>query len=129
MPSTRVENINNTFFDGYYKDVWRALIPEALTKAEVDYLVKEAELGPGNRVLDLMCGYGRHTLSLARMGIHVTAVDNLPDYINEIKGIAIKENLPVDSVLQDVIEFRAADQYDLIICMGNSLSFFNREDS
>ena len=56
MPSARVENINDSFFDGYYKDIWRALIPEALTKAEVDYLVNEARLKAGSKVLDLMCG-------------------------------------------------------------------------
>jgi hypothetical protein len=42
MSSIPVENINNSFFDGYYKDIWRALIPDALTKAEVDYLVKRS---------------------------------------------------------------------------------------
>jgi len=129
MPGTRAENINNSFFDGYYKEIWRALIPEALTKAEVDYLVNEGGLKPGSKVLDLMCGYGRHTLSLARQGISVTAVDNLADYINEIKEIAGKEKLPVTALLQDVIQFQSEDQYDLIICMGNSMSFFNEGDS
>lgn len=129
MPSARTGNINDSFFEGYYKNIWRALIPEALTKAEVDYLVNEAGLKPGSKVLDLMCGYGRHTLSLARRGIDVTAVDNLADYINEIKEIAAKEDLPVTASRQDVMQFRSEDKYDLIICMGNSMSFFNEEDS
>ena len=129
MQSRRVENINDHFFDGHYKDVWRTLIPEALTKAEVDYLVNEAGLKSGDKVLDLMCGYGRHTLSLARMGVNVTAVDNLSDYISEITEIAAKENLPVTALREDIMQFRSGAQYDLIICMGNSLSFFNREDS
>ena len=129
MPSTRTENINNVFFDGYYKDVWRALIPEALTKAEVDFLVSEAGLKAGSNALDLMCGYGRHTLALARLGVNVTAIDNLADYINEIKEIAGRENLPVTPLQQDVLQFQSEDQYDLVICMGNSMSFFNEEDS
>jgi cyclopropane fatty-acyl-phospholipid synthase-like methyltransferase len=129
MLSAQAENINNSFFDGYYKDVWRALIPEALTKAEVDYLVSEAGLKVGSKVLDLMCGYGRHALSLARQGINVTAVDNLADYISEIKEIAGKENLPVTTLREDVIQFQSGDKYDLVICMGNSMSFFNEEDS
>ena len=124
-----VENINNNFFDGHYKDIWRALIPEELTKAEVDYLVKEAGLQRGDKVLDLMCGYGRHALSLARMGIDITAVDNLADYINEIKENAQREGLPVTALQQDVMEFQSDETYDLIICMGNSMSFFNKEDS
>jgi SAM-dependent methyltransferase len=100
-----------------------------LTKAEVDYLVNEARLKAGSKVLDLMCGYGRHALSLARQGINVTAVDNLPDYIDEIKEIAGKENLPITALQQDVIQFSSEDKYDLIICMGNSISFFNKEDT
>src|SRR4051812_11775249 len=114
MPSTRAENINDRFFDGYYKDIWRALIPDALTKAEVDYLVHEARLKAGSRVLDLMCGYGRHALSLERQGINVTAVDNLADYINEIKEIARKENLPVTTSQEDVMQFYSDDEFDLI---------------
>jgi len=129
MPSVVTQNINDSFFDGHYKDVWRALIPEALTKAEVAYLVNETGLKPGSKVLDLMCGYGRHALSLARLGISVTAVDNLADYINEIKEIAEKENLPVEALQEDVMQFQSKDKYDLIICMGNSMSFFNEEDS
>lgn len=129
MSIVRAENINNSFFDGHYKDVWRKLIPEALTKAETEYLVSEAKLKTADKVLDLMCGYGRHALSLARMGINVTAVDNLIDYVDEIKVIANRESLPITTLHEDVMQFQSEDEYDLVICMGNSLSFFNKEDS
>jgi len=129
MSTVLAENINNNFFDGHYKDVWRALIPGALTNAEVEYLVSEAGLTPGDKVLDLMCGYGRHALSFARMGINVTAVDNLIDYVNEIREIAQKEKLPITALHKDVMQFQTEDEYDLIICMCNSMSFFNKEES
>ena len=129
MPSVRAVNINNDFFDGYYKDIWRAIIPEALTKAEVDYLVVAAELKAGSNVLDLMCGYGRHALSLARKGINVIAVDNLTYYVDEITQIAESEHLPLTARRLDVMQFQSKDQYDLTMCMGNSVCFFNKEDS
>jgi SAM-dependent methyltransferase len=129
MKVSQSENINNTFFDGYYKDIWRSLIPEALTKAEIDFLIQEANLQPGNKVLDLMCGYGRHALALAGKGIEVTAVDNLIDYINEIATTAEKENLPVKTVQTDIMQFHTDDKYDLVICMGNSLSILNKDDT
>jgi SAM-dependent methyltransferase len=129
MKVDQSRNINSTFFDGYYKDIWRSLIPEALTKAEIDYLIQETNLQPGNKVLDLMCGYGRHALALAQKGIEVTAVDNLADYINEIKTAAEKENLRVKTVQTDIMQFRPGDKYDLVICMGNSLSILNKEDT
>ncbi len=76
-----------------------------------------------------MCGYGRHALALAKKGIQVTAVDNLADYISEIDRTARQENLPVKAVKTDVIAYKTDDMFDLAICMGNSLCFFNEHDT
>lgn len=127
--SAATENINNHFFEGHYKDIWRSIIPEALTKAEVDFIINESTLGSGNKVLDLMCGYGRHTIALARKGIHVTAVDNLADYISEIKQFAEQEDLPVSTLQEDVMQLNSSEKFDLVICLGNNLSFFDYYDS
>jgi 2-polyprenyl-3-methyl-5-hydroxy-6-metoxy-1,4-benzoquinol methylase len=130
MPQNiRLENINNSFFDGYYKEIWRHIFPEKTTFAEVDFVISDGKLLPGNSVLDIMCGYGRHSLELARRGLKVTAVDNLPDYINEIKEKAKTENLPVECICADVLEMQIDKQYDAALCMGNSLQFFNEEDT
>ena len=45
------ENVNNSFFDGYYKDIWRQFFPEKTTRAEVDFIVEQANLNPGSDVL------------------------------------------------------------------------------
>ena len=122
-------NINDTFFDGAYKEIWKTIIPDELTVKEVDFMLPYFNLQAGSKVLDLMCGYGRHALALARKGIAVTAIDNLGDYINEIQDTATKENLPVKAVKATVIDYKADDIFDLAICMGNSLQFFNAEDA
>ena len=122
------ENVNNSFFDGYYKDIWRQFFPEKTTKAEVDFIAEQANLNPGSYVLDLMCGYGRHALEFARRKINVTAIDNLPDYINEISEKSRSEELPLQCICTDVLEMQIDQEYDAVICMGNSLQFFNEED-
>jgi SAM-dependent methyltransferase len=76
-----------------------------------------------------MCGYGRHALALARKGVEVTAVDNLADYINELRTGAEKEELPVNALQYDVTTFSPIDKYDLVMCMGNSLNFFDEADT
>jgi len=124
-----MSNINDTFFDGHYKEIWRSLIPEELTVKEVDFMLPYFNLQAGSKVLDLMCGYGRHAIALARKGIAVTAVDNLGDYTNEIAEIAEKEQLPLKVVKEDVIRYKTDDDFDLAICMGNSLNFFNAADT
>ena len=122
-------NINDNFFDGHYKDIWKTIIPEQLTEKEVDFMLPYFNLKEGSRVLDLMCGYGRHALALARKGITSTAVDNLADYIDEVKSTAAKEKLAVNAVQSDVLSFSTDEKFDLVLCMGNSINFFNADDT
>lgn len=123
-----MSNINDNFFDGEYKEIWKTLIPGVLTVKEVDFMIPYFDLQPGTAVLDLMCGYGRHALALGRKGVQVTAVDNLADYIAEVKAISTKENLPVQAIQASVTEHQPSGQFDLAICMGNSLNFFDALD-
>lgn len=125
----KTEKINNSFFDGHYKDIWRQIFPEKITLAETDWIINEGNLKPGDHVLDIMCGYGRHSLELGRRGVEVTAVDNLYDYINEIKEKAGADNIPVKAICEDVLEIEIDQHYDAAICMGNSLQFFNEQES
>jgi SAM-dependent methyltransferase len=128
--SSSTANMNNFFFQGNYKHAWKKTIPPGLTEAEVDFIKEVGLLNQDARVLDLMCGYGRHSLELARRGIAVTAIDNLEDYVREIGTAAQDENLDVRSIQSDVltIELDEADVYDAAICMGNSFAFFEKSD-
>jgi SAM-dependent methyltransferase len=122
-------NINDSYFDGQYKEIWRTIIPDELTVKEVDFMLPYFNLQPGSKVLDLMCGYGRHAVALARKGMFVTAIDNLGAYTSEISETAEKEQLPLKVVTGDVINYTIDDQFDLALCMGNSLNFFDAADT
>ena len=122
-------NVNDSFFDGYYKDIWRSVIPEELTRKEIAFMVPYFALGSSTKVLDLMCGHGRHSLALARHGVPVTAVDNLSEYIDELKTIAMQEHLLVDAICSGVLDYTDTRAYDLIICMGNSFNFFPPDEA
>ncbi|HWR33545.1 MAG TPA: class I SAM-dependent methyltransferase [Chitinophagaceae bacterium] len=122
-------NINDTFFDGNYKKIWKTIIPDELTIKEIDFMLPYFGLKEGSSVLDLMCGYGRHALLLGQKGIKVTAVDNLAAYIDEINTFLQKERLPVTPVISAVLDFSTDHKFDLAICMGNSINFFNSADT
>lgn len=123
------DNVNSFFFDGHYKEVWKSFIPEELTRRELDFIMQYFNLQPGSNVLDLMCGYGRHAIGLARKGLAVTAVDNLSDYITEIQRIVNEENLVLDYTQSDILAYTPSEKYDLAICMGNSINFFDEKDA
>jgi cyclopropane fatty-acyl-phospholipid synthase-like methyltransferase len=122
------QNVNNTFFQGQYKELWRLYIPEELTRRELDFIVQYFCLKSGDNVLDIMCGYGRHSIGLGRKGMQVVSVDNLKEYIEEIQMISSDENLAVTAIQSDVLNYKASQKFDLAICMGNSLNFFNEQD-
>jgi 2-polyprenyl-3-methyl-5-hydroxy-6-metoxy-1,4-benzoquinol methylase len=124
-----MNNINDSYFDGYYKEIWRSLIPAELTSKELEFMFQYFSLQPGDQVLDLMCGYGRHAIALAEKGINVTAIDNLGDYIDEVQEKAKLGSLPVQAIKADITGFEAEGLFDLAICMGNSLNFFNAADT
>jgi SAM-dependent methyltransferase len=123
------ENINNHFFEGLYKEVWRTIIPPALTEAECDFIQEVADLKPEGKVLDIMCGYGRHTIELAKRKFKVTAIDNLPDYIDEITDISLQQKLGIKAIAADIMELPLDQVFKAAICMGNSFAFFNAEDA
>lgn len=119
-------NINDKFFAGSYKHAWKGISPEGLTLAETDFIMELAALREGSLVLDMLCGYGRHSIELARRGMRVTAIDNLPDYISEIRQAAESEQLPINAQVENAASMNLDQAYDAVICMGNSFSFFDR---
>jgi cyclopropane fatty-acyl-phospholipid synthase-like methyltransferase len=51
----------------------------AKAPAECDFIVKALDLKPGDRILDLCCGQGRHSVELARRGFQVTGAEGTRD--------------------------------------------------
>lgn len=102
------------------------MIPAALTPAEVDLITEVAGLAEGQPVLDLMCGYGRHALELARRGYPVTAIDSAEGYITELTAAAAAEGLPVEAIAGDVCAGGWHTAFHAAICMGNSFSFLDK---
>jgi 2-polyprenyl-3-methyl-5-hydroxy-6-metoxy-1,4-benzoquinol methylase len=122
-------NINDTFFNGLYKDIWRKLIPHGLSEAEVDFIEEIGDLQAGSHVLDLMCGYGRHTLELARRNFQVTAIDNSPEYVEEVSTKSSQGHLPVSTSCSGAVQMQLDTTFDMAICMGNSFAFFREEEA
>ena len=58
------------------------------TEQEVGFLVDVLGLQPGDRVLDVGCGPGRHAHALARRGIEVVGVDLSPRFVQLARAAA-----------------------------------------
>ncbi len=119
-----------TYFNGLPQVAWKVAQTPEQDQLELEMLVESLELGPGDRVLDVFCGYGRHALPLARLGLHVTGVDIADDYTAELRQAAQREKLTIDVLTDDfmTVDLPADGGFDAAYCVGNSFSFFPRPD-
>jgi D-alanine-D-alanine ligase len=103
---------------------------DANTVRDVDNLIAAAGLEPGDRVLDLCCGQGRHVLELARRGFrHVTGIDRSRYLIRLARKRAKALNLSVQFHEGDARRFRVGDSvFDCVALLGNSFGYFEREE-
>lgn len=112
-------------FEGdYYREIGEFLGENYLnygftrgTEQEVDFLLEVMHLQPGQTVLDVGCGPGRHSLALARRGIRVTGIDITPRFIELAKEKATQENLPASFFVQDARALSFDNQFDGVICL------------
>jgi SAM-dependent methyltransferase len=87
------------------------------TKQEIDFLVGALELDAGMRVLDLGCGPGRHSLELARRGMHCVGIDHAASFIELARSSAAAEGLEVQFEVGDVRELSGYDGFDAVVCL------------
>ena len=72
------------------------------TEQEVGFLVDALDLEPGERVLDVGCGPGRHAVALARRGIDVVGVDLSEDFIALARHAAMADEVRASFEVGDV---------------------------
>jgi D-alanine-D-alanine ligase len=103
---------------------------DANTVNEVDLLIAATGIQPMDRILDLCCGQGRHSLELASRGFRkVTGVDRSGYLIRVARRRAKKMQLPVSFHERDARRIRFPERsFDAAIVMGNSFGYFERAE-
>jgi SAM-dependent methyltransferase len=87
------------------------------TEQEVEYLLGALGLEPGQRVLDVGCGPGRHSLALARRGLDVVGVDLSPDFVALAREAAAAEGLAARFEVRDVRALTYDGEFDAVLCL------------
>ena len=88
------------------------------TVQEVDHVVVALGLSPGDRVLDVGCGPGRHAHELARRGIVVHGVDISDRFIEIARDISDKEQLALATFERMDARLLTFDaEFDAVVCL------------
>lgn len=100
------------------------------TTKEVDLLVSVTGVQPSDRLLDLCCGQGRHSIELARRGYeHVLGLDRSRYLVRLAKKRAKQLGLKVSFTEGDARRTRIGESSrDCVFLLGNSFGYFEREE-
>jgi len=95
---------------------------------ETQAVIRMLQLQPGQRVLDLACGFGRHSVLLAEKGFAVTGYDISESFLKKARELA--DSLAVGLELQqgDMREIPYDGEYDAVINMFTAFGFFENEE-
>ena len=85
------------------------------TEHQVEFIIKKLALTGQERILDLACGFGRHSISLARKGFSVTGVDINKRYIDDAIQTAQELALDTTFICADIREIIYQNEFDIVL--------------
>lgn len=99
------------------------------TGSEVDRALKMLRPEGGERVLDLACGSGRHSLELRRRGFEVVGADISPELLEIARREAAAEDLDVTFVEADLRELEFEAEFDLVLNLNDgAVGYFETDE-
>jgi len=122
----------NTFSDTYFSlwDHKESSTPNTKKRKNngldvVDFL----NLRKNAKVLDLACGPGRHSISLAQKGFDVTGIDYSSSALSIAKELATENNVKVSFLKKDMRNFNLNKKFDAVFLLGNSFGYFSDDEN
>jgi SAM-dependent methyltransferase len=107
--------IDHIYRDGRHYD---RLFPDAVQ--DLPFWIDQAKK-LGDPILELACGTGRISITLAQGGFAVTGIDNSQAMLSEARSKSAEQNIQVEWVMGDMRHFDLGRTFPLIILPGNAL--------
>ncbi len=107
----------------WYKNIWtleakkQSWVEE--TENQVEFIIKTLNLTGKERILDLACGFGRHSLAFARRGFSVVGVDITKEFIDDAINSSEKESLNVRFIHCDIRDIQFNNEFDVVLNLAD----------
>jgi len=94
---------------------------------DVNFLIDVLNLNKKDKILDLACGHGRHTIELKKKGFNVDGLDFSSYLLKIAKEHAEQENLQINFYKQDIHNISLKTKYDKIFLFFSEFGLFDAE--
>ena len=120
-----------TWNEQFFRTFWPRVAPDVTaarpgmgTKAEVRFLVRLLRLPAGAKILDVPCGYGRHSIELARRGFRVTGIDISAALLAQARRAAADLGVEVEFRRRDMRRLAYRGRFDAVLNLFTSFGYF-----
>jgi SAM-dependent methyltransferase len=132
MASTnaRGEWFKDWFSSRFYLEIYRHRNDEDARNL-INLIQRNVHINTDDKVLDICCGAGRHSLELARRGFHVTGFDLSKFLISEANKSyrnSLERNLKVKFLIKDMRHFNFRESFDMAVNVFTSFGYFDDDN-
>lgn len=110
-----------------YLDVYRRR-NEAEAAKLVELILNNVSIRPGDDIIDLACGAGRHSIIFAEKGFNVTALDLSENLLNIARKRAAELNLKINFINADLRNFCIKSKFDMAVNLFTSFGYFENDE-
>ncbi len=117
-------DVDSVFDVDDYLYFYREMLTDERTDVEVSALVRLLELDTPKKILDLACGFGRHTNRLAALGHCMTGIDLTPGFLEIARMDASQHNVEVQYRTGDMRCITYENEFDRVMLLFTAFGYF-----
>jgi len=118
-----------TFFDqSFYEKYYQFCTPEQ-NRQEVKFLIKFLKIKKEHAVLDLPCGFGRHSLIFKELGYNITGADYSIYQLDNARELMKATGIEFPAAKADMRNLPWENRFDFLLNLFTSFGYFDEEDN
>lgn len=118
-----------SLFDERYLAFYEELFDTSVADRDAAFIETVLALEPGQRLLELGCGFGRHAVAFARDGLTVTGVELSGSMLGIARKLAEEASVEVRWEQRDIRSLDRLGPFDACTCLYTVLGYFGDEEN
>lgn len=110
---------------GKYLKEHKNYFSEEQLQKDIDFLIDVLNLKKKDKILDLACGHGRHTIELKKRGFDIDGLDFSEHLLHVATKTAKQEGLQINFYNQDIHNINLKAKYDKIFLFFSEFGLFD----